>query len=104
MRDALRPVLRQFGTLFVTFTDIIQAFNNDKWMSGWVRDDLQASHYVCSWKVPNREPDMATAGFRRTAYYMIAVRRDAAGAQPVRCLEALGCNSKTKHRKMPLSC
>ena len=47
---------------------------------------------------------MATAGFRRTAYYMIAVRRDAAGAQPVRCLEALGCNSKTKHRKMPLSC
>ena len=54
MRDALRPVLRQFGTLFVTFTDIIQDFNNDKWMSGWVRDDLQASHYVCSWKVPNR--------------------------------------------------
>ena len=152
MRDALRPTLRQFGLLFVTFTDIIQAracrsshtsahaykqmcthnartrarahrerhahvlthahtrapavalqaFNNDKWMAGWVRDDLQGSHYVCSWKVPNREPDMATGSFRRTAYYMIAARKE--GQSPVRCLEELGCNAKTKHKKLPLSC
>ena len=83
--------------------DIIQSFNNDKWMAGWVRDDLQASHYVCSWKVPNREPDMATGSFRRTAYYMIAARKDA-GQPPVKCLEELGCNAKTKHKRLPLSC
>ena len=80
----------------------LQAFNNDKWMAGWVRDDLQGSHYVCSWKVPNREPDMATGSFRRTAYYMIAARKE--GQSPVRCLEELGCNAKTKHKKLPLSC
>jgi hypothetical protein len=152
VRDALRQTLRQFGLLFVTFTDIIQAracctcmcahtqahmhekrcaritharahretcaraharthappavalqaFNNDKWMAGWVRDDLQGSHYVCSWKVPNREPDMATGSFRRTAYYMIAARKE--GQSPVKCLEELGCNAKTKHKKLPLSC
>ena len=81
----------------------MQAFNNDKWMAGWVRDDLQASHYVCSWKVPNREPDMATGSFRRTAYYMIAARKDA-GQPPIKCLEELGCNAKTKHKRLPLSC
>ena len=80
----------------------LQAFNNDKWMAGWVRDDLQGSHYVCSWKVPNREPDMATGSFRRTAYYMIAARKE--GQSPVKCLEELGCNAKTKHKKLPLSC
>ena len=81
----------------------VQAFNNDKWMAGWVRDDLQASHYVCSWKVPNREPDMATGSFRRTAYYMIAARKGA-GQPPIKCLEELGCNAKTKHKRLPLSC
>ena len=80
----------------------LQAFNNDKWMAGWVRDDLQGSHYVCSWKVPNREPDMATGSFRRTAYYMIAARKE--GQSPVKCLEELGCSAKTKHKKLPLSC
>ena len=80
----------------------LQAFNNDKWMAGWMRDDLQGSHYVCSWKVPNREPDMATGSFRRTAYYMIAARKE--GQSPVKCLEELGCNAKTKHKKLPLSC
>ena len=80
----------------------LQAFNNDKWMAGWVRDDLEASHYVCSWRVPHRETDMANGRYRRTAYYMIAVRRDT--GQPIRCLEELGCNAKTKHKTLPLSC
>ena len=52
--------------------------------------------------MPNREPDMATGSFRRTAYYMIAARKE--GQSPVKCLEELGCNAKTKHKKLPLSC
>ena len=82
--------------------DIIQSFNNDKWIGGWVRDDLLSSHSVCVWKVPHRAPDYGV-GFQRSAYYMIASKRGD-GVPPVTCREELGCTAKTKHKRVPMTC
>ena len=101
VRDALRPTMRRFGTILVTFSDLIQGFNNDKWIASWVRDDLLSSHYVCSWKVPHREPDFGV-GRVRSAYFVIATLRE--GGKPITCREDVGCTAKSKHKRVPMTC
>ena len=68
VRDALRPTIRRFGTILVTFSDVIQGFNNDKWIAAWVREDLLASHHVCAWKCRTASPTLAWAACARPTF------------------------------------
>ena len=88
-RAAIRPHLRGFGRLFITFWDKIfwdKKADNGVYLAEWIREDFLQTHYVCSWQITQVKD--------AKHWYLVVAAKELG---EVKCLERLGCYLDTLH-------
>lgn len=81
-RERFRPLIQNFGVIFLVFWSTFMGYDNDAYMLRWLDDSLWATHNVLAWK------------HEGNGFYFLAVRKDIG---EVACVPEFNCHWSKYH-------